>query len=149
MGMGSHSWIKQVKVSILLVNLCSCSDLHSSGMWDCVTGLLVTKFWDDMVVFFILTLEDETFTSYQNVRNQLPSDTVPHPRRMLISTVLLWRCKSLHVFILCNFEASTKHVWWILLLTTEMCSARCIYYDTIINGNRYSPSVAVLHLAAV
>lgn len=56
MGMGSHSWIKQVKVSILLVNLCSCSDLHSSGMWDCVTGLLVTKFWDDMLVLLVFSI---------------------------------------------------------------------------------------------
>jgi len=31
----------------------------------------------------------------------------------------------------------------------ERCSARCIYYDTIINANSYNPSVAVFHLAAV
>jgi hypothetical protein len=87
-----------------------CVHVNFSILLGCetVTGLLVAEIlrWHSGLIFHdILTFEAETITTSQNVRNQVPSDTVPLPFQEQWWPQLYHyeRIKSVHVFMLHNF----------------------------------------------
>jgi hypothetical protein len=73
-----------------------------------------------------LTLEDNTTMLSQNVRYQLPSDAVSHPRRKDTLVILLQKPK-----ILCENEFNKRHGIFYELLTKNSDAWIQLKYHTV------------------